>query len=158
MTPDGSRTPQQSTEAIRDTTRHPRDADASRQDRLFAAIRASWSAATSTHGDAWSPENPSWGQCDASSFVAWEHLGGELVLGEIFVEGDKTEFHYWNRIAGVDIDLTAEQFEGTEEIRQVAVLTSAEIAAKQGDMRPDVQRRIELLRTAVTDQLDQWLQ
>ncbi|AKG46866.1 hypothetical protein SXIM_54820 [Streptomyces xiamenensis] len=38
-------------------------------------------------------------------------LGGELVRGEVRVNGERTDYHWWNRLGmGVDIDLTREQF------------------------------------------------
>ncbi|WP_026184498.1 YunG family protein [Salinispora vitiensis] len=59
----------------------------------------------------WCPGNPARGQCGTTTLVAQELLGGELILGEVHVEGVKTGYHWWNRLPdGTDIDLTAEQF------------------------------------------------
>ena len=120
---------------------------------IYEAIRASWSADTSATPEQWSAANPAKGQCDVSSFVAWEHLGGALVLGQVFVNGDQTEHHYWNRIAGVDLDLTHEQFDGSEDIREVALVTSEEIEAKRDTMRPELAARLALLRQRVSRRL-----
>lgn len=117
------------------------------------ALRQSWSAESSIH-DAWTKDNPAKGQCEPSSFVAWERLGGSLVLGQVFIDGEFSEHHYWNRIGGTDIDFTAEQFTGVEEIREVAELTSDEIRARLPEMKPEFKTRIETLRTAVDLILD----
>jgi len=43
-------------------------------------------------------------------------LGGELICGEVLVNGEHRDYHWWNRLAtGVEIDLTREQF-GADEI------------------------------------------
>jgi hypothetical protein len=113
------------------------------------AIRRSWSAATSADPTRWTPDRPSIGQCDASSFVAWELLGGELVLAAVLVDGVQREHHYSNLVAGYDIDLTADQFDGVETFERLAVLSSDEIVARAGGIRPDAASRIALLRADV---------
>ncbi|MFI8434064.1 hypothetical protein ACIGJO_09965 [Streptomyces sp. NPDC079020] len=85
---------------------------------IEAAIRASWDADTTTpaHRDSWSPDNPARDQCGVTAMVVNDLLGGELIRGEVHVDGRQTDFHWWNRFgAGVDIDLTREQF-GPHEI------------------------------------------
>lgn len=117
--------------------------------KVLQAIRDSWCAETCGDPIAWSPQRPSWQQCDASAFVAWEHLGGELVLGKVFLDGVETEHHYWNRIDGRDIDLTRDQFVHGEEIREVDVLTSSYLRANMDAMKPEVRQRIAVMRTRV---------
>ena len=94
------------------------------RERVFKAIRDSWSPETCGEPEKFSPDNPSWQQCDASAFVAWEHLGGDLVLGKVFLDGERTEHHYWNRIDGEDFDLTREQFQNGENIVEANVVPS----------------------------------
>ena len=88
---------------------------------VIRAIRASWSRETSADPDHWTVENPAKGHCDVSSFVAWEQLGGDLVLAQAFANGELQEHHYWNRIAGEDLDLTREQFEDDVEVREIGL-------------------------------------
>ncbi|WIM93644.1 hypothetical protein ACTOB_005629 [Actinoplanes oblitus] len=46
-----------------------------------------------------------------------ELLGGELVLGEVFVGAEKVGHHYWNRLPdGRDVDFTADQFRPEERV------------------------------------------
>ena len=120
---------------------------------LRGAIRAGWTAATSATPDEWSAENPAKGQCDVSSYVYWEHRGGELVVSEVLVDGVRTEHHYTNRIDGVDIDITESQFDGSEEIRELAVLDAATIRERSPTMRAELADRIAMLRSAVAETL-----
>ena len=44
-------------------------------------------------------------------------FGGELVLGEVRVGGEKTGHHWWNRFgSGVEVDLTRGQFRPDEVV------------------------------------------
>lgn len=44
-------------------------------------------------------------------------LGGDLIHGEVHVNGAKVGNHYWNRLPdGTEIDLTADQFLPGEEV------------------------------------------
>lgn len=125
----------------------------SNRNDVIQAIRDSWSAESSEHFEEWTPDNPAFGQCDVSSLIAWEYLGGELVLSQVFVNGEMTEHHYWNRVDGLDLDLTREQFTGNEDIRVKSVLTSEQLRNNQDSMRPEFVVRLELFRRAVADRL-----
>lgn len=118
-----------------------------------SAIRASWSRDTSANPDEWTPQNPSRGQCDASSFVFWELFGGDLVLAKVFVDDVQTEHHYWNRIDGEDIDLTGEQFQAGEDIREPSVVPDAYLRENAPTMREELRHRIDLLRDAVNTKI-----
>jgi hypothetical protein len=84
------------------------------------AIRASWSRETvdPVDHDAWSPENPSRGQCAVTAMVVNDLLGGELLMAEVrYADGSAQGLHYWNRLAGgLEVDLTREQFEPGEVV------------------------------------------
>ena len=78
-----------------------------------SAVRASWSAETCdpVDTDRWGPDNPASGQCGVTALVVQDLLGGDLMIGEVHVDGRMTENHYWNRFGnGLDIDLTQDQF------------------------------------------------
>ncbi|MDT0444017.1 YunG family protein [Streptomyces johnsoniae] len=82
------------------------------------AVRSSWGADTATpaHRPHWSQDNPSRDQCGVTAMVINDLLGGELLRGEVMVDGERTDYHWWNRLGlGVEVDLTREQF-GPEEI------------------------------------------
>jgi len=126
----------------------------SAREKVFEAIRSSWSIETCGEPEKWTPENPSMGQCDASSFVAWEYLGGDLVLGNVFVDGEQTEHHYWNRIGGEDFDLTRAQFLEGEDVVEAAVVENEFLQSNQMAMKPDVMARVEVMRGLVQAKLE----
>jgi hypothetical protein len=82
------------------------------------AVRSSWSAETSTpeFRSRWTEDNPARDQCGVTAMVLNDLLGGELIRGEVHVNGERVDYHWWNRLGmGIEIDLTREQF-GPEEI------------------------------------------
>ncbi|MFD4690089.1 hypothetical protein [Streptomyces sp. NPDC058463] len=85
---------------------------------IEAAIRSSWDADTTTpeHRPRWDPDNPARDQCGVTALVVNDLLGGELIRGEVMVDGRQVDFHWWNRLGlGIEIDLTREQF-GPHEV------------------------------------------
>ncbi|WP_311209033.1 MULTISPECIES: hypothetical protein [unclassified Aeromicrobium] len=80
---------------------------------LAGALRRAWGPDTCAPEDrsAWHPGNPARGQCITTVLVVHDHLGGELVRGEVHVDGERVDFHWWNRLPdGSEVDLTREQF------------------------------------------------
>ena len=54
----------------------------------------------------WTPANPSRGQCAVTALVVHDLLGGLLLEAEVHhADGSPQGFHYWNRLAGLDVDL-----------------------------------------------------
>jgi hypothetical protein len=83
------------------------------------AIRASWSLDTCDPVDRpdWHQDNPARGQCGVTALVLNDLLGGDLVLGEVQVVGQRTGLHWWNRFGGgLEVDLTREQFRPDEAV------------------------------------------
>jgi hypothetical protein len=97
-----------------------------------------WSAETSADPDAWTPENPSWGQCAVTALVIQDLLGGELRRSTV-----KGVSHYWNRLPdGSDLDLTLKQFGWGAVIDAPAVTRERDYVLSF----PETVRRYELLR------------
>jgi hypothetical protein len=89
---------------------------------LEQAIHEAWSADTADGDNAWSPENPGCGQCDITSLVVHDLVGGELLAADVFHDGERVEAHMWNRLpSGVEVDLTREQFKRGEVIGEPTV-------------------------------------
>nr|WP_059007242.1 hypothetical protein [Streptomyces specialis] len=113
------------------------------------AVRASWGADTCTpeYRPRWRPENPARDQCGATALVLNDLLGGELVRGEVRAGGERTDYHWWNRLGlGVEIDLTREQFEpGEVVVGPVVVPRPVEIVRLRAEY--------ELLRDRVLESL-----
>ena len=120
---------------------------------IIQAVAKSWARETSEVPDLWQEANPALGHCDVSSFVAWEHLGGELVLGEVHRDGKFQEYHYWNRLDGADLDLTKSQFRNGEVITEKQVLSEEYLRTNGEKMRPELKDRICAFRDAVNQQL-----
>ncbi len=52
-----------------------------------------------------------------TALVVHDLLGGELLEAEVdHADGSHQGFHYWNRFAGVDVDLTRRQFADGEVV------------------------------------------
>jgi hypothetical protein len=83
--------------------------------QLEQAIRQSWGPDTVDPDDGWTPENPARGQCDVTSLVVHDLMGGELMASDVFLNGDRIMAHMWNRLpSGIEVDLTREQFRDGE--------------------------------------------
>ncbi|MEU8741272.1 hypothetical protein ACFYPK_02100 [Streptomyces halstedii] len=86
---------------------------------IEAAVRSGWDADTTTpaHRPHWDPANPARDQCGVTAMVLNDLLGGQLIRGEVLVDGEQVDYHWWNRLGmGVDIDLTREQFAAHEHV------------------------------------------
>jgi hypothetical protein len=87
---------------------------------LESAISASWSLDTCDPTDipTWTPAEASQGQCAVTALVVHDLLGGLLLEAEVHhADGSHQGFHYWNRFAGVDVDLTRRQFREGEVVQ-----------------------------------------
>ncbi|MFJ3702697.1 MULTISPECIES: hypothetical protein [unclassified Streptomyces] len=120
---------------------------------IEAAVRDSWGADTTTpvHRPDWDPGNPARDQCGVTALVVNDLLGGELIRGEVRVDGERVDFHWWNRLgAGLEIDLTREQFAPHEIVTDgVAVERPAEIVRLREEYELLSARVLERLRERV---------
>ncbi|MEV4537169.1 hypothetical protein AB0J82_25660 [Asanoa sp. NPDC049518] len=85
------------------------------------AIRASWAADTCSPDDlaraGWHPGNPAWGHCDVTALVLNDLFGGDIVLGDVHLDGERHGYHWWNRLpGGLELDLTFEQFQDGQTV------------------------------------------
>ena len=89
-----------------------------------AAFRASFARDSCAEDDLplWSPENPARGHCAVAALTVNDLFGGELLLATVERDGVRTGYHYWNRLAGLDVDLTADQFLPGEVINEPEAL------------------------------------
>jgi hypothetical protein len=89
---------------------------------IEAACRAAWAIDTCdpTDVDEWTSDNPSRGQCGATSRVVNDLLGGEVLIAKVLrPDGSQQGYHYWNRLPdGSEVDLTHAQFVAGEVIQQ----------------------------------------
>lgn len=120
---------------------------------LEVAIRAGWSAETCSPDDVerapWTADNPAWGHCDITALVVQDLVGGELMVGEVWLDGEQQGFHCWNVLpGGIRIDLTREQF------RRGQTVTPGRLMGKRpGGRLPRRWEEYQLLRRRVIDRL-----
>jgi hypothetical protein len=116
---------------------------------LRPVLRAAWGPDTCDPHDrpGWRPDNPARGQCGVTALVVQDLLGGELILGEVLVAGTRVGHHYWNRLPGGDVDLTAGQFHPGE------VVTGAEVQHRPPDAPRRCRAQYELLSRRVHEAL-----
>lgn len=116
---------------------------------LEGALAHAWDAETCAPEDRarWTAENPARGQCITTVVVVHDFLGGELVRGEVQVDGVQTDYHWWNRLPDeTEVDLTRGQF-GPQEV----IVGSETFPRPTGDHR--VKGQYERLRERVLDAL-----
>jgi hypothetical protein len=109
-------------------------------------VRTSWGADTCDPVDRadWHAGNPARGQCGVTALVLNDLFGGELVLGEVHVAGERTGMHYWNRFgAGIEVDLTRDQF------RQEESVVGGQVVPRPAGPPRRCREEYELLRTRV---------
>ena len=77
-------------------------------EKLTYTLKNSWSKDTcfETQSEEWGSDNPSLGQCYITALIVNDYFGGFIVKSKTSTGVN----HYWNRLGGVDIDLTKEQF------------------------------------------------
>jgi hypothetical protein len=90
--------------------------------QLEDAIRGAWSLDTADEDNDWTVENPSCGQCDITTLVVHDLLGGDVLGADVFLDGVRVEAHMWNRLpSGLEVDLTREQFRAGQVIGEPRV-------------------------------------
>ncbi|RSO45403.1 hypothetical protein DMH15_08560 [Streptomyces sp. WAC 06725] len=119
---------------------------------ITEALRASWAADTCSPDDlargGWTSDNPSKGHCDITALVVHDFFGGELMVGEVHLDGDQQGHHWWNRFpSGIEVDLTREQF------RLGQVVTEGRAAQRPAGRPAPRWDEYELLRDRVRSRL-----
>jgi hypothetical protein len=77
---------------------------------IESAIQLSWSIDTTYCVDDYASRHPAWGNCAVTALLLQKLLGGELMRGWAIEPGQLGTAHYWNRVNGLDLDLTWRQF------------------------------------------------
>lgn len=126
------------------------------------AICASWSAETCdpVDVDEWHPDNPARGQCGVTALVVQDLFGGDLVFGEVHLDGRRVESHYWNRFGGLDVDLTRVQFrpqrrvvDGQTVVEPERIVVGGEVVVRPSGPPRRCREQYELLRDRVMARL-----
>jgi 8-oxo-dGTP pyrophosphatase MutT (NUDIX family) len=115
-------------------------------ERLRPAFLAAWGPDTCDPHDlaSWRADNPARGQCGTTALVVQDLLGGQLIVGDVHVDGVKVGHHWWNQLPdGAEIDLTAGQFHPSETV------TSREVRLRPPEAPRRCRGQYELLRHRV---------
>lgn len=115
-------------------------------DLLRPVVRAAWGPDTCEPDTAqeWGPDNPARAQCGVTALVVQDLLGGDLIHGEVHVDGAKVGNHYWNRLPdGTETDLTGDQFLPGEEV------VGGQVVVRPPDGPRRMREQYELLRERV---------
>lgn len=119
-------------------------------EELRPLIRRAWGPDTCypDSRDSWDPGNPARDQCGMTALVVQDLLGGELILGEVHVDGAKVGNHYWNTLPdGTTVDLTKDQFLPGETV------VNGHVVIRPPDAPRRHREQYELLRDRVLQEL-----
>ena len=94
----------------------------------LAAIRTDlhrhWRAETSFSPAEWTPDRPSFGQCAVTSMIIYDRFGGEILRTV-----NQGVVHYWNRVDGIEVDLTRDQFDTWAPEDEIVTVDRADLAS-----------------------------
>lgn len=71
-------------------------------------VTIGWEESTCFSKKQWNPTNKACGQCNGTALLVQEYFGGDIIAYPN--PNNAKEMHFFNRIGGVDIDLTSDQF------------------------------------------------
>lgn len=132
---------------------HARTRRETRYGVLIDLFRQAWSAETASPGcrAAWSPSNPSFGQCAVTALCVQDMCGGTIV--RCVVEGFGS--HYFNHLVNGEgysvYDLTRMQFPSGTVIPAAQNVERPYILESPRAIEARTQERYDLLRTALVE-------
>lgn len=90
---------------------------------------------TSVDPDEWNSDNNLWGHCEVVSLLAQDFYGGELVRAPLEKHHGFANVcaHCWNRVDGVDVDFTEEQFSNIKHTDLTGEVRSRESLLSHSD-------------------------
>ena len=89
---------------------------------LRGELEQRWCAETSFWPEEWTSERPSVGQCAVTAMLVWDRFGGEMLRTV-----NQGVPHYWNRLKGVEVDLTRDQYDVWAPEEEVVVADRYEV-------------------------------
>lgn len=118
--------------------------------RLSASLKSSWDKDTSYPRDAekWTKDNPSIGQCAATSLVAQDILNGVIHKNSPF-------HHYWNQLpSGAFVDFTHDQFGINEPIASEGKVERKDLLEGERSDNALTNQRYKVLKKRATENLE----
>lgn len=114
--------------------------------RVRTALMRAWSLDTAVQ---WTAENPASGQCNVTAAVIYDLFGGEILRTRL-----PSVWHYYNRIAGVRVDLTDSQFHAPGALFDAPANYDDEVSDKAAAMTSIPEREYNALRAALLHELE----
>lgn len=122
---------------------------------LEAALNKSWRKESSSDPENWTPENPAWGQCAVTALIVNDYLGGDIVWTNASLPDGREISHYFNKIDGVEKDLTRVQFPEGTRIPEGIPKTKEYASTREYILSyPITQQRYDSLKEEVEAQLE----
>lgn len=106
-------------------------------------VESFWGKDTTYSPKDYDGKDPAYGQCVVTALVVQDLCGGSIVCGEANENGKRVR-HYWNRINGLDVDLTWRQFRAGTTVSKVK-----EVLRYQLTRQPAVNNRYKRLRQKI---------
>lgn len=129
----------------KDNLVHPvKSFDVASMQELEAALRRAFDVETCYPNERkdWTRDLPTYGQCAVAALVVQDYLGGEIVY-------DQENIHFWNRIEGVDIDFTRDQFDDSVVLQETRIRSRQELLVGPRAEAAETLHRYQLLRERV---------
>ena len=96
-----------------------------------------WSAETAFWPERWTPDRPSVGQCAVTSMLVFDRFGGDILRTV-----NQGAPHYWNRIDGLEVDLTRDQFDLWDPEEQVTPVNRNDVESSGPTLADRYQRLV----------------
>jgi hypothetical protein len=107
---------------------------------LRSELERCWCAETSFWPQEWTPARPSLGQCAVTALILHDRFGGEICRTT-----NQGVLHYWNRVDGIEVDLTRDQFEAWAPEEAVVTVDRDDLAASGPTLAARHRRLADLL-------------
>ncbi len=118
-------------------------------DHLRERLGGAWCAATSYDPRNWSAENAAYGHCAVTACIVQDDLGGDIVWALARLPDGEEVSHFFNRIDGVEVDLTRGQFPAGTMIPAGGAHPSGVDNRTYILCVPETQKRYEMLKARV---------
>jgi len=89
------------------------------------AVRSAFAEDFCAEGDLpfWSEDNPARGHCAIAALTMHDLFEGDLLVATAERDGIQTGYHYWNRLPGLDGEMSGDQFLPGEVVGEPTAVT-----------------------------------
>lgn len=109
--------------------------------KIRKKIERSWDISTTFTPSEWCSNNRAKGQCATTAMLLRSILNGVIMEGWAILPDGSTTRHFWNKIGGIDVDLTWGQFPVPTVLKKIKQVDGQDVI--QNDW---MQERLENLK------------